>query len=398
MFLIIVILVMSLLHGFVGARMIAPFSLSGSGLYIYWSLIAGLAMAPMTGMILRARGIENSYTDMLLWVGYTSLGLFSLAFVAFFIRDLGWLIGILSTKFAALFRDSDYQSSKIDLERRQFILMSINYGIAASTGVLGLVGLFQAKNLPKIFRQKIEFKTLPKSLHGLRIVQLSDLHVGPTIKGDYVQKVVDQVNTLDPDLILFTGDMVDGSVEHLANDVEPLRGLRARFGKFFVTGNHEYYSGVEFWEQKVADLGLIHLKNEHRILEIRGESLAIAGVTDLSAHRILKSHRSDPKQAVAGIPASMPTIMLAHQPGSAEQAEGLQIDLMLCGHTHGGQYMPFHLAVGKAHQYIAGLYQHGDMQVYVNQGTGYWGPPLRLGIPSEITLFELGSAEMRSTL
>ena len=235
----------------------------------------------------------------------------------------------------------------------------------------------------------IEIKTLSQRLSGLRIVQISDLHVGPTIKAGYVRTVVNQVNELKPDLIFFTGDMVDGSVDHLKNDVEPLRGLKAKYGKYFVTGNHEYYSGVERWVGKVAELGMIPLMNEHVILNIEGESLAIAGVTDLMAHRVLKSHRSDLGKAVAGIPAGMPTIMLAHQPGSADQTIGLNIDLMLCGHTHGGQFIPFNFALARIEKYSAGLYQHGDIQVYINRGTGYWGPPLRLGIPSEITLIEL---------
>lgn len=397
MFLIIVILVLSLLHGYVGARMIAPFAIAGPSLLIYWSIIVLLAMTPISGIILRAKGIENSFTDVLLWIGYTSLGLFTLALVIFVIRDIAWLLSLITGKLVVLFNGDEQISDKFDPDRRRLLLMSVNWGIAGITGVLGTIGLFQARNLPKIFTQRIQFKNLPDKLAGLRIVQISDLHVGPTIKVDYVQKVVDQVNNLNPDLIFFTGDMVDGSVEHLSKDVEPLRTLQAKYGKYFVTGNHEYYSGVEFWVQKVEELGLKHLKNEHEIIDIEGEPLAIAGVTDLMAHQVDKSHQSDPKQAVQGIPSAMPTILLAHQPGTANQTDDLDIDLMLCGHTHGGQYYPFHFAVAKAHPYIAGLYQHGDMQVYVNQGTGYWGPPLRLGIPSEITLLEL-VPEMDSSL
>jgi uncharacterized protein len=388
-FLVVVILVLSLLHGYVGVRMISPFTVSSLTYTIYWLGISLLAIAPVSGIILRAKGVENTMTDILLWVGYTSLGLFSLAFIIFLIRDIGWLFSLVSSKLMLLFNGDGQTVEAFNPERRQFLLMSINWGILGMTSVLGAVGFFQARNLPSVFRNKITLSRLPKKLEGLRIVQISDLHVGPTIKADYVQKVVAQVNALDPDLIFFTGDMVDGSVEHLANDVEPIRDLEAKYGKYFVTGNHEYYSGAEFWENKVTELGIKNLRNEHEIIEINGESLAIAGVTDLMAHQSMKSHRSDPKQAVSGIPEDMLTLMLAHQPGSASQMETLDIDLMLCGHTHGGQFYPFHLAVAQAHPYVAGLYQHGNMQVYVNQGTGYWGPPLRLGIPSEITVLEL---------
>lgn len=393
MFLIIVVIVLGLLHGYVGVRMIAPFALAGYGLVIYWTAIVLLAMAPISGIILRIKGIENPFTDILLWVGYTSLGLFSLAFVIFLIRDIAWLVSLILAKLVILF-DGDSKPGLIySADRRQFLLMAVNMGIAGLTGILGGIGLFQARNLPTVFRREIKLSRLPEKLSGLRIVQISDIHIGPTIKGDYVQQVVDQVNDLQADLIFFTGDMVDGSVEYLSQDVEPLRALQARYGKFFVTGNHEYYSGVEFWEQKVADLGLKNLKNEHQIIEIRGEALAIAGVTDLMAHQINKSYRSDPQKAVSGIPVSMITLMLAHQPGTASLVDGLNIDLMLCGHTHGGQYYPFNFMVARAHPFIAGLYRQGSMQVYVNQGTGYWGPPLRLGIPSEITLLTLTTEE-----
>ena len=391
MFLLVALVVLGFLHGYVGFRLLEPFSLVGGGLVLYWVVIAILAITPIAAMVLRFRGVESVLTDTLLYIGYTSLGLFTLAFVIFLARDIIWLLGLVLGKLMILFNGDAPASASMDPERRKFLLMSLNYGIVGLTGVLGTVGFIQAKKLAEVFKHKIAIQNLPQKLKGLRIVQVSDLHVGPTIKREYVESVVKQVNELNPDLIFFTGDMVDGSVEHLMDDVEPLRNLRAKYGTYFVTGNHEYYSGVEYWLMKVAELGMTHLKNEHRIIEIEGEKLAIAGVTDLMAHQIDPSHRSNPRAAVAGIPADMPTILLAHQPGTANALEGLKIDLMVCGHTHGGQYYPFKYAVSLAHPYVAGLYRQGKTQVYVNQGTGYWGPPLRLGIPSEITLFELDS-------
>ncbi len=389
MFIVAVLFISSILYGYVGARVIAPFDISGPGLFIFWTIIVIFAITPITGMMLRMRGSENFFNDIMLWVGFIGMGIFALAFVTFLVRDLGWITGLFSIKLFSYFSGPDNHSFQMDPERRQFLLMSMNIGIVGFTSLLGGIGLFQATRRPSVVNKSIEIKTLPQRLSGLRIVQISDLHVGPTIKAGYVRTVVNQVNELKPDLIFFTGDMVDGSVDHLKNDVEPLRGLKAKYGKYFVTGNHEYYSGVERWVGKVAELGMIPLMNEHVILNIEGESLAIAGVTDLMAHRVLKSHQSDLGKAVAGIPAGMPTIMLAHQPGSADQTIGLNIDLMLCGHTHGGQFIPFNFALARIEKYSAGLYQHGDIQVYINRGTGYWGPPLRLGIPSEITLIEL---------
>lgn len=380
---------MTFLYGYVGARVIAPFDLSGVGLYVYWSFIVLIAVAPIAGMILRSKGHENLLIDSILWLGFIGMGVFSLAFVAFLIRDLGWVTGTLSFKVLKSITNSIPGSLDFDPERRQFLLISMNLGIVGITSLLGGIGLLQARKSATVITQKIAIPNLPPEFQGLKIAQISDLHVGPTIKAEYARTIVDQVNALRPDLIFFTGDMVDGSVDRLSKDVEPLRHLKSRYGTYFVTGNHEYYSGALQWIEKVRELGMIHLENEHSILKIGEASLAIAGVTDLMAHHTIKTHKTNPEKAMKGIPDDMPSIMLAHQPGTAELTEGLAIDLMVCGHTHGGQFMPFNLAVARAHKYYAGLYRHGKMQVYVNRGTGYWGPPLRLGIPSEITLIRL---------
>lgn len=392
MFFIVVIFVMTLLYGYVGARVIAPFDIAGMGIFVYWAIIVLLAVAPIAGMIFRSRGHENPFIDAFLWLGFIGMGLFSLAFVAFIIRDLGWVTGTLSFKVLKSITNSSPSSLEFDAGRRQFLLMSMNVGIVGVTSLLSVFGLFQARKKATVFNQNIAIPNLPKEFEGLKIAQISDLHIGPTIKGDYARTVVEQVNALKPDIIFFTGDMVDGSVHRLSADVEPLRNLKSKYGTFFVTGNHEYYSGALQWVDKVHELGMIHLENEHRIISNGAASLAIVGVTDLMAHHTIKSHKTDPQKAMEGIPDEMPSIMLAHQPGTVDMTQGLAIDLMVCGHTHGGQFMPFNLAVAKAHKYYAGLYRHDKMQVYVNRGTGYWGPPLRLGIPSEITLFNLRSA------
>ncbi|MBT3228938.1 MAG: metallophosphoesterase [Candidatus Marinimicrobia bacterium] len=394
MFFIIVVFVMTILYGYVGARVIAPFDISGVSLVVYWTVIVLLAITPIAGMILRSRGLENLFIDSFLWLGFIGMGLFSLAFIAFIVRDLGWVTGTLSFNILKTITSSSPSSIQLDPGRRQFLLMSMNLGIVGVTSLLGGIGLFQARRKASIITQNIAIEKLPSEFEGLTIAQISDLHVGPTIKADYARTVVDQVNALQPDLIFFTGDMVDGSVDRLSEDVEPLRYLKSKYGTYFVTGNHEYYSGAEQWVDKVHELGMIHLENEHRILKKGKASLAIAGVTDLMAHHTIKSHKTDPHKAMRGIPDDMPSIMLAHQPGTVELTQGLSIDLLVSGHTHGGQFMPFNLAVAKAHKYYAGLYNHGTMQVYVNRGTGYWGPPLRLGIPSEITLFKLSSVEI----
>lgn len=387
MFLVVVFIVMLILHGYVGIRFIAPFTLGAGPLALYWIAILVLALMPLSVMIIRFRGVENGLIDNLLMIGYTSLGLFSLAFVIFLFRDLGWLLVTLFQKVPALAGGSVDTLPGPGVERRQFLLLAMNWGIVGLTFVLGMIGLFQARFKPLIQHVQLPMEKYSTNLGRLKIAQITDLHVGPTIKVDFVQAVVDQVNALEPDMIFFTGDMVDGSVDHLENDVEPLRLLKARYGIYFVTGNHEYYSGAEQWVEKARELGMTPLMNEHITINFGTDKLVIAGVTDLMAHQMEANHKSDPIKALKDAPRDVPTILLAHQPGTADQVQDLDIDLMVCGHTHGGQFIPFNWAVAEAHKYISGLYEQGKMFVYVNRGTGYWGPPLRLGIPSEITLF-----------
>jgi predicted MPP superfamily phosphohydrolase len=244
--------------------------------------------------------------------------------------------------------------------------------------------VFQARR-PRVVRVAVPIANLPPDLAGLRIVQLSDLHVGPTIRRRFVTAVVQTANALYPDLVAVTGDVADGYVKELRDHVAPLADLRAPLGTFFVTGNHEYYWDPLGWILELERLGISVLSNEHRLIE-RGEGrLLLAGVTDLSA-------ASDPRAAIAGAPQSHVRVLLAHQPRSAFAARDAGFDLQLSGHTHGGQYFPFNLLVRLFQPFVAGLHRLEAMWLYVSRGTGYWGPPLRVGAPSEITLIELVAA------
>jgi predicted MPP superfamily phosphohydrolase len=224
-------------------------------------------------------------------------------------------------------------------------------------------------------------------------VQISDLHVGPTIRRSFVQKVVETANGLKPDAIVVTGDSVDGRVSDLRPHIEPFAQLRATHGVFGVTGNHEYYSGAEGWVRELRRLGVEMLMNEHRVLRHQGASLVLAGVTDYSAGHFDPGQASDPQRALQSAPAGMrPRILLAHQPRSADAAERAGADLQLSGHTHGGQFLPWRWFVPLQQPYVAGLHRHGRMWIYTSRGTGYWGPPKRLGAPSEITRLRLKPA------
>jgi predicted MPP superfamily phosphohydrolase len=252
------------------------------------------------------------------------------------------------------------------------------------------IGFINARRLAQIKRVDVPIAGLPRELDGYAIAQISDIHVGPTIKRAYLNAIVNKVNALKPDAIAVTGDLVDGSVQRLAMHTAPLSRLAAPDGVFFVTGNHEYYSGAEQWIAEVRRLGLRVLMNEH-VIRHRGQaSLMIAGVTDYTAQHFNPAHKSDPQLAVAGAPDGVAVkVLLAHQPRSAPAAADAGFDLQLSGHTHGGQFFPWNLFVPLQQPFVAGLNRVRSLWVYTSRGTGYWGPPKRFGAPSEITLVRL---------
>ncbi|MBC8400657.1 MAG: metallophosphoesterase [Candidatus Marinimicrobia bacterium] len=392
-FLIMVLMTLALLHGYVGMRLIPTLGFSGGWQILAWSLLILLTFLPIAPILMRMNGIENKLTDRLSWFGYTSLGFFTLIFLLVVVRDLGWSIWASAAKLIGWSKDllghSSAHLTDFNPARRQFVVTAMNLGLLSLTSGLSAYGLYQARRKPDVIEVDVPITNLPDGLDGFKIVQISDIHVGPTIKRDFVQQVTDQVNALKPDMVVLTGDLVDGSVSHLSNDVAPLVNIRAPFGKFFVTGNHEYYSGVEHWLEQTDRLGFTNLLNEHRVLDINGAKLTIAGVNDLSARSIDQQPASDPVKALHQAPIDSIKLLLAHQPDSIYAVEELGVDLQLSGHTHGGQFKPFNLVVARAHSYLAGLHNHKGTWVYVNSGTGYWGPPLRLGIPNEITVIRL---------
>jgi predicted MPP superfamily phosphohydrolase len=246
-----------------------------------------------------------------------------------------------------------------------------------------------ARRVARVVDVEVPVRELPAALEGFTIAQISDVHVGPTIKRDFVQRIVDRVNSLAPDMVALTGDLVDGSVLQLSAHTAPLANLKSRHGTYAVTGNHEYYSGADAWIGELERLGAHVLVNENVVLEHDGARVTVAGVTDFSAHHFDPSHRSDPRQALRGAPADAVKVLLAHQPRTAASAEEAGFDLQLSGHTHGGQFWPWNLFVRLQQPFTAGLHRLGRMWIYISRGTGYWGPPMRFGIPSEITRIRL---------
>ncbi len=312
------------------------------------------------------------------WAGFLAMGSFSSLFVLTLIRDFILLVGAAIT--ALFLKGTSLQL----IEHWSAIAVPL---LAALFSVLGL---FNARRRARVVSVDIPIADLPAPLHGFTIAQISDIHIGATIKWEYLGAIVDTVNALEADMIAVTGDLVDGSVKELSHHTEPLSRLSARHGVYFVTGNHEYYSGATTWIAELRRLGLRVLMNEHVVLQHDGAALIVAGVTDYSAHHHEPTHRSDPAAAITGAPIDVAVrLLLAHQPRSAFAAAPAGYQLQLSGHTHGGQFLPWNFFVRFQQPFTAGLHRLGDLWVYTSRGTGYWGPPKRLWAPSEITHLRL---------
>jgi predicted MPP superfamily phosphohydrolase len=307
----------------------------------------------------RAREVWSAWDDRLqLWAFLSMAGMSFL------------LLGLLIR--ATLFWIFDFSS-------RPGALAMSSIAILGATVIALLLGWRSARGPVTLERVSVRLgSSNPGSL--LTIAQISDLHVGPTLKRDYVERVVDQVMALKPQLIFLTGDIGDGDPEVLSRDLEPLGRLNAPQGVYYVTGNHEHYWDAPKWVHAMQSLGMRPLMNSGQRLSAPWSSVGVAGISDF---------HSDLEAAHPGIADVPIKLLLAHQPKHAQKASALGFTMMFSGHTHRGQFYPWVWLVRWVHRHHAGLSREGAMQVYVNRGTGYWGPPTRLGASSEITYFEV---------
>ncbi|MEU0407907.1 metallophosphoesterase [Streptomyces griseorubiginosus] len=275
-----------------------------------------------------------------------------------------------------------------NLSRRMFAARLVGGATAAvAAGTVGY-GTYGVLRGPRVKRVKVPLAKLPRSAHGYRIAVVSDVHLGPVLGRGFSERVVATVNATQPDLIALVGDLVDGSVDDLRSAVEPIAGLRARDGAFFVTGNHEYISGAEQWTAHVQELGLKLLANDR----VELASFDLAGVNDVTG----EDHDDGPdlQAALKDRDPSRTSVLLAHQPVFVDEAVRHGVDLQLSGHTHGGQLWPMNYVAELANPTVAGLERYGDTQLYVSRGAGAWGPPTRVGAPSDVTVVELASGQI----
>jgi predicted MPP superfamily phosphohydrolase len=346
------------LFAYAGRPLLIAAAAAGAPPALAWSSLFVLAMLPMLAWFGRGRPAAH-------WIGYATLALFSLLFTLVFLGD----VVRLSFRIAGAMLDTRLAA----------------YTILGTAGALSLVGLLQAR-CPRIRRVAIPIDELPQELDGYRIVQWSDVHVGPTIRRRFLQALVERTNELHPDAIAITGDFVDGSCEEFHSELEPLAAAQARDGIFYVTGNHEYYWHVTDWLTEFERYGLRFLKNSHEVITRGNAKLVMAGVTDPVGRY---THKQDPDAALAGTPSNAIKVLLSHRPQTATAADRLGVHLQLSGHTHGGQFFPFNLVIKWFQPIVAGLHRVGKTWLYVNRGTGYWGPPTRLFVGGEITVIEL---------
>jgi predicted MPP superfamily phosphohydrolase len=379
-----------LLYIYMGRRLIKPANLTGRQNWIAWFVIGIIPLTQPISFFLRQISNDSLLTTVFSWTSYIGFGFFSFVLAGVVFRDLL----LVATKSYRTIQSYINKKRKIsdksfNPERRLFMLNATNMGIIGTAAMMTGYGVYEARRKPILEKVTVPLAGMGSGQDSFKIAQFTDIHAGYTIKRGFIQSAVEQVNNLGADVIVFTGDMVDGTVQNLRDDVAPLKELDAPYGVYYVTGNHEYYSGAEAWIEEMDRLGFTVLLNDHKLIQFNDTRILMAGVTDYRAESIIPEHKSDPTKAMGDARDSDVKLLLAHQPKSIFTAAELGYDLQISGHTHGGQYIPWSFLVTLDQPYIKGLHKHKNTWIYVNRGTGYWGPPIRVGIPSEVTLITL---------
>lgn len=384
-------LMIGLAYYYVGNRILEGYEISFPVKTLFWFCIGLLTLLTPAAYLSSLFLEDSNWQRTLSFIAFTSLGFITILFSLMVFHDFSVSIVNGFHWFISFFRHAPdiVQVSADSINRKEFLLSLLKPAVAATAVSLTGYGLFRALHRVEIKNVDVPVSNLHPELSGFKIVQISDIHIGPTIGKEFLESIVSRINELNADLIAITGDLVDGSVHRLKEHIAPLGDLRSKYGSFFVTGNHEYYSGVMSWLPEIRNLGINVLLNQNEIIRHGKAKLMLAGVTDYKAHSILPSHASDPNKAAFSKEDSHFKVLLAHQPNSIFEATKAGFDLQLSGHTHGGQYFPGNFLIHLFQKFVAGLYKHENTWLYVSSGTGYWGPPLRIGAPAEITVIQL---------
>ena len=339
----------------------------GAGLVLVTLLFASLVLQPIGERLLRP-----AVARLIAWPASLWMGLFFYLVLLLGVSDL--VLALLGgTAVAAPGAEAGSPAGV-----RALVVAAMAFAVCG-------IGVRSAFRPPALRRVEVALARWPAALDGFRIVQISDIHIGPILRRSFAEHLVERVNALEPDLVAITGDLVDGAVKRLAGEVAPFSELRARHGVFFVTGNHDHYSGARAWAAKAGELGMRVLRNER--VEIRsGDAVFdLVGVDDHRGDYLDPNEREDLGRALDGRDPERPAVLLAHDPSTFRRAVSRGIDLQLSGHTHGGQIWPFRYLVRLAITHVEGLHREAGSTLYVSRGTGFWGPPMRLLAPAEIT-------------
>ena len=364
------------IHAYLWTRLAHTPELSAATQLAACATLTVLAILTVLAMV--TRGHLPRVFRPLVWLGYVWMGTMWLLLVAVtateFVRLGLWLTGTL-------------------VQPEQWLV--VNRWLAATAlgggGLLSLIALANAQRLV-VKRVEVKLARMPLSLNGFRLVQISDIHIGSLLKRRHAERIATKVNALSPDLLVLTGDLADGTVAALKHEVEPLRRINAKYGRFFITGNHEYYSDADSWISLLESFGFRCLRNERVTIGSPAASFELAGLDD--AQGVMQpGHGPDLAKALDGFRLDQELVLLVHQPRLFHTYAPKGVGLMVSGHTHAGQIWPFHGLVKLQQKWVAGLYRyHGEAlpnglcpQLYVNAGSGFWGPPMRLGSVAEIT-------------
>ncbi|HEX7499083.1 MAG TPA: metallophosphoesterase [Polyangia bacterium] len=378
------------LHYYFWIRLVRDTQLSGLARHLATRSVVGLAIL-VVATVSVGRMVPR-LGRVLAWPGFIWMGAMFFLLVALLGADIVRLLATLASRWFAA-------TNAFDGSRRVFAARVLASAALASVGGVTAAAIRATRGHIAVKRIEVVLQRLPASLDGTRIVQMCDMHVGGLLGREFVERVVHTANGLAPDIIAVVGDLVDGTVEQLRPALASLTNLRARHGVFFVTGNHEYYSrsGARAWMDELDGMGLRVLRNQRVAIGNGTGGFDLAGVPDHGAARFPEDGPAeDIAGALAGRDPSRAVVLLAHQPVSIHKAASLGVDLQLSGHTHGGQIWPWGALVRLQQPFIRGLHRIGESQLYVSCGTGFWGPPMRLGAPAEITEIVLRSGKTSS--
>lgn len=391
MFIVVLCAVLGLMHLYLWKRLVKDTTRPGRTRWTLTAVLLALAVLLVAALVL-PRAFGPAESGWVAWPGYLWFGVAAYLFLTLLVLEpvrLG-LRRWVRQKPGEPTDDSEGVTDATQLNRRMFLARAS--AVAAGAASAGLVGVGAATALgpPDLLRVPVRLRNLDPAFTGFRIAVVSDIHLGPLSGRAHTERIVRMINETEPDLVAIVGDVVDGTVAQLGAAAEPLLDLVSREGTFFVTGNHEYFVDDPFeWLHELERLGIQPLRNENTALRRGAAVLNLAGVNDLAGESF--SDAPDFDAALAGRNATGPTVLMAHQPVMVTEAAARGVDLQLSGHTHGGQMWPFHYLVGAVQPSLAGLSTVDETQLYVTRGAGFWGPPVRVGAPPDISVLSLQS-------